>query len=257
MRASELNSKRRFTDRVRDYARYRPSYPPAAFRVLAAEAALGEGAAVADIGSGTGIFSRQLLDAGATVYAVEPNAAMRCAAELELATRAHFVSVDGSAEATNLAPGSIDLVCCAQAFHWFEPAPTRAEFLRILRPGGRCALIWNRVAAAASEFAHDYVELELEFGAEAAAIRSRQDQVIAAAPEFFAPGTCRRHAFSQVQVLDWPGLVGRFFSASYAPKEADPRHAKACAALEQLFHKHESGGKVRLTYRTELFLGTL
>ena len=73
---------------------------------------------------------------GCTVHGVEPNKEMREAAEGLLAGYANFRSVNGTAEATTLADQSVDFVTAAQAFHWFKPAPTRAEFTRILRPGG-------------------------------------------------------------------------------------------------------------------------
>ncbi len=131
----------RFTHRVEDYIRARPSYPAAALDVLAEACGLGPDSAVADIGAGTGIFTELLLAHAGTVYAVEPNDAMRAAAETHLAHRPGFVSVAGTAEATGLAAGSVDLVTAAQAFHWFDPDRTRAEWQRILRPGA--AASWS------------------------------------------------------------------------------------------------------------------
>ena len=142
-----IDPKERFTNRVDDYVRYRPGYPPELFEMLLVECGLGQESRVADVGSGTGILTRALLEAtGARVAAIEPNAAMRAAAERSLAGEPRFESLSSSAEATGLPGASVDLVIAAQAFHWFDPPRTRAEFARILKPRGKVALVWNQRA---------------------------------------------------------------------------------------------------------------
>ena len=154
----------RFTGRVDDYVRARPGYPEAIFDDLLAAGALRLGAVVADIGSGTGISSEPFLRRGFELFGVEPNAAMRAAAEGALARYPRFRSQPGAAEATGLAPRSIDLVVAAQAFHWFDGAHARDEFARILTAGGQVALIWNSRRSTGSPFLAAYEELLLEFG---------------------------------------------------------------------------------------------
>src|SRR5687768_9631235 len=136
---------RRFSNRVEDYVRYRPGYPLQVLDFLRGSGALADRSVVADVGSGTGISSELFLRDGHTVYGVEPNAEMRAAAEAQLVQRfSRFHSVDGRAEGTTLADGSVDLVVAAQAFHWFQDLDfVRCEFGRILRPGGRVVLLWN------------------------------------------------------------------------------------------------------------------
>src|SRR5690606_11903763 len=143
---------RRFFDRVKDYVKYRPDYPSAAIDYIKEIAELSAGSPVADIGSGTGIFAKRLLETGASVFGVEPNAAMRSAAEEFLRSEPNFTSIDGTAESTTLRDSSVDLVTAAQAFHWFDPKPTRAEFARILKPSGRIVLIWNERLTDATPF---------------------------------------------------------------------------------------------------------
>jgi ubiquinone/menaquinone biosynthesis C-methylase UbiE len=94
---------------------------------------VGPGRVVADVGPGTGIFTRLLLETGARVIGIEPNGPMRAAAERRILGEPRFESKNGRAEATGLADASVDLVTAAQAFHWFEPSAARAEFVRILR----------------------------------------------------------------------------------------------------------------------------
>ena len=168
--------KRRFSDRVDDYVRFRPGYPRALLEFLERMCNLGLGRAVADIGSGTGIWTRLLLESGARVIGVEPNHAMRAAAEGDLGRNDRFVGVDGSAEATGLADASVDLVTSAQAFHWFEPTRTRAEFKRILKPRGAVALIWNQ--RKDTPLNRDYEVMLERFAPEYAQVRERMFQNI-------------------------------------------------------------------------------
>ncbi|KAG1392134.1 hypothetical protein G6F59_014687 [Rhizopus arrhizus] len=147
------DSTERFSSRVADYVRYRPDYPPALLQWLHHPMGVSHQAQVADIGAGTGISSRLFLATGHPVVAVEPNAAMRGAAEAWLAPQyPQFRAVDGRAEATGLDDASIDLVSVAQAFHWFDTVAVRAEWQRILRPGGQALIYWNSRLLDASPF---------------------------------------------------------------------------------------------------------
>ena len=123
------------------------------------EVGLHPGSVIADIGSGTGISTQLLLSAGCEVYAVEPNREMREAAERILQGQAGFHSVDGTAEATTLPNQSVDLIVAAQAFHWFAPLPTRAEFDRILKPDGHVVLMWNARHLDSTPFLRGYEAL--------------------------------------------------------------------------------------------------
>ncbi len=111
----------RFSNRVDNYVKYRPGYPVEVLTYLKDKFNLTAMSTIADIGSGTGIFTKLLLDEGYAVYAIEPNEAMPQAAEATLVSYKNFYSIPGAAEATGLEADSIDLVVCAQAFHWFKP----------------------------------------------------------------------------------------------------------------------------------------
>src|SRR5690606_31956125 len=117
-----------------------PSYPEEALRFIAEEASLTPDSQVADVGAGTGIFSKLLVDRGLQVTAVEPNAAMREAAERWLGQAPNYRSIDGTAEETGLAGHTVDAITCAQAFHWFDQARAKLEFRRMLKPGGKAFL---------------------------------------------------------------------------------------------------------------------
>lgn len=237
-----------------DYARFRPGYPPALIRCLREEFDLGPGSVIADVGSGTGISTAILLDDGHEVFAVEPNDAMRAAAERLLAGRPGFHSVAARAEATTLAGASVDWVVAAQAFHWFDVPAAQREFARILRPGGRVALFWNdRVFPTPFDHAYeaflrthavDYNEVNHQ-GAAAA------DRVA----QFFAPHAAQERRFENVQVLDLEGLRGRVRSCSYMPNEGHARYGEMSAALDALFGAHAKDGAVRMAYETRLHVG--
>jgi ubiquinone/menaquinone biosynthesis C-methylase UbiE len=247
------DSTTRFSNRVADYSRCRPAYPDALLTVLQREIGLSHASIIADIGSGTGISSELLLRSGGTVFAVEPNAEMRRAAEARLGSEPRFRSVAARAEATTLADRSVDAVTAGQAFHWFALREARAEFIRILRPGGMAALFWNTRRTEGSPFLSAYERLLRQFGTDYLQVDHRN----VSAPDlraFFGDGYEAR-VFPNVQVFDFDGLRGRLLSSSYAPGPQHPDHARMLAALRQLFDAHHEHGFVRMEYDTELFFG--
>jgi SAM-dependent methyltransferase len=250
---SQRNPTGRFSSRVENYVRYRPGYPSDVLRLLTEEAGFSPQAIVADIGSGTGISTKLFLDHGNTVYAVEPNDAMRAAAETLLRGEPRFHSVNGTAEETTLPAHGIDYIVAGQAFHWFDVEGTRREFLRILRPGGWVVLMWNTRKTDTTPFLRGYEKLLLDFGTDYQEVNHAN-----VSPEVlkrFFGTTPRYRALPNEQIFDLAGLTGRLLSSSYVPGEDDPRHGPMLAALAQLFAAHEQGGHVRFEYDTELYFG--
>jgi len=246
---------RRFTDRVGDYDRGRPMYPETLLDVLGARTGLPAPWVVADIGSGTGISTALLLDHGHEVHAVEPNEAMRTAAERRLGARPGFHSFAGTAEATGLPDACVDLVLAAQAFHWFDPVAARAELSRVLRAPGWAALVWNTRRTDDTSFLRDYEALLLEHGTDYQAVRHEWKNRDAL-ERFFVEGHAR-DVLANEQRLDLEGLRSRLTSSSYVPPLGDPRHEPMLAALDELFAAHEEGGVVRMTYDCEILTGRL
>jgi len=243
----------RFSSRVEHYVRYRPSYPRAAIDLLKTRCGLSAAAVVADIGSGTGILTELLLASGAQVIGVEPNDAMRAAAEARFRARAGFRSVNGTAEATTLPPASIDLLVAGQAFHWFDVDKARREALRLLSSGGFAALLWNERPPEPTAFLTDYEALLLRHAAEYAQIAaSRADE--ASMRRFFG-GAMELAVFPNRQSFDLEGLKGRLMSSSYAPEPGHPQHEPMMAGLRELFGRHEHRGQVAFPYRTLVYFG--
>jgi SAM-dependent methyltransferase len=245
----------RFSDRVDDYVRHRPGYTPELVGLLRRECGLGPGRDVADVGSGTGKLTELLLATGARVYAVEPNDGMRRASERLLGTVPGFVSIDGRAEATGLPGASVDLVTAAQAFHWFDQVAARAEFRRILRPGGVVALVWNERDDDASGFSRDYEGCLREFSLDYGEVDHRRTASRERIAAFFGAGGFREAEFPNRQDLDLDGLRGRYLSSSYALPRGHPRSGEVMEALSEIFRKHQQHGSVRIDYRTQVYHG--
>ncbi len=161
----------RFSNRVENYVKYRPGYPPEVLGLFRNEMGLTPDSVIADVGSGTGISSRLFLENGNEVFGVEPNDAMRAAAEEFLAAFPNFHSRNGTAENTGLPDASVDLVIAAQAFHWFDPEKTRTEFKRILKEDGFVALIWNERQLATTPFLREYEQFLLKFASDYTKVR--------------------------------------------------------------------------------------
>jgi len=245
----------RFSDRVANYVKYRPSYPDGVIATLKGTCGLSASSVVADVGSGTGILTRLLLETGAEVFAVEPNTEMRLAAERLLAEFPRFASRDGRAEATGLVPDSMDIITVAQAFHWFDWDQTKDEFERIIKPGGWVALIWNE-RRTGSPFGQAYESLLLAHAAEYAAVDHRRitDDDIAA---FFEPAEVLTATFENHQTFDFESLQGRVMSSSYAPTEEDPKHETLMTQLRAIFDAHATGGTVQFEYDTHMYYGQI
>jgi SAM-dependent methyltransferase len=245
---------KRFTDLVENYVKYRPTYPDEVLDYLKNEAGLTADAVIADIGSGTGIFTNLLLNRGYKVYAVEPNQAMQQAAKQWLGSNRKHISVDATAEATTLAPKSIDLVVCAQAFHWFNDERTHMEFHRILKENGYAALIWNNRLADTDAFASAYEKLLKENSIDYNKVNHRNVGDIDF-KAFFKNGEYQTVKFPNVQVFDEEGMMGRAFSSSYVPPQKSENGQKFKQILKDIFDKYNEDGKVSFHYQTEVYFG--
>ncbi len=245
---------KRFSDRVDNYIKYRPGYPQDALSYLKDECHLSNGSKVADIGAGTGIFSKLLLDEGYVVYAVEPNQPMLAAAKMQLSANKNFIPVDGIAEATTLPENSVDCVVCAQAFHWFNNGRTRVEFERILKPGCKVALIWNNRSTDADDFLKAYDALLKNNSVDYNKVNHQNVSDIDF-KAFFKDGNYQLKKFPNEQVFDEDGLIGRAFSSSYVPPEDSDEGKKFLGMLKDVFERYNKDGKVVFRYDTEVYTG--
>ncbi len=235
--------------------RYRPGYPPEILDVLREKCGLTPSAQIVDIGFGTGLFTRLLLENGNPVTGVEPNPEMRQAGERFLAEFPRFRALQGTAEATTLENHSVDFVTAAQAAHWFDREGARREFQRILKPAGWVVLLWNERITDSTPFLLAYEELLLKYGTDYAEVRHERTTAIIG--EFFEPSPYELATFPMRQMFDLPSLEGRAFSSSYTPQPGEANYEPLRRELGDLFRRCQTVGQVAFEYWTRVFFGRL
>lgn len=251
-----MDSKKLFSSRVDDYVKYRPTYPAEAIDYLYDIVNLRRTSTVADIGAGTGIFSKLIVDRGTNVIAVEPNQEMRAACERLMVHVPNFWAVAGSAESTGLPDQSVDFIVCAQAFHWFDRSASKLEFQRILKPRGKLVLVWNSRLTEGAPFLEGIEQLLHKFGIDYTKVNHKNishDEL----QSFFKENTMEKSVFTMQQFFDFEGLHGRLMSSSYTPEPSHPNYEPMVRELRQLFNQHERKGRVPFDYETELFWGEI
>jgi SAM-dependent methyltransferase len=233
-----------------DYERVRPSYPTRSLAVLADALELGPGKRVAEVGAGTGKFTRLLALTGARVTALEPVAAMR-GRLAELLPQVEVV--DGTAEATGLAAGGVDAVVAAQAWHWFDPAAALAEVERITRPRGRLGLVWNTLDETVP-WVGEYSEIYRQWRTDA--VPGHRDGTWR---RFFEalPGwtpLAGEHV-PNPYVTDREGVLGQALTSSVISTLDAVSRAQVRRELEAVLDRHEEsrGGRIEIPYVTDLY----
>jgi SAM-dependent methyltransferase len=245
----------RFSSRVENYVRYRPGYPPEVLELLKNKCGLTPDSTVADIASGTGIFTRILAENGNRVFGVEPNDEMRRAGERLLESYSGFTSIAGTAEATTLQDHIVDIVTAAQAAHWFDREKARREFVRILKPGGWLVLLWNERRTDSTPFLREYERLLLAYGTDYREVR--HERTTAEIADFFSPSPFRSSTLEMRQEVDYAGLEGRLLSSSYTPTSDHANYDAMLRELRRIFDAHQIDDRVSLDYNTLVYYGHL
>jgi SAM-dependent methyltransferase len=228
------------------YERGRPGYPAGAIEWLRSELDLRPGRTVVDVGAGTGKLTRELVASGAEVVAVEPVPGMRDL--LERAVPGVRV-LDGTAEAMPLADESADAITVAQAFHWFDVPRTLAEFHRVLRPGGRFALIWNRRRLDQPLHREISEIIEPHRGDTPSHQRGEWREPVASNGLFAAVGELE---LPTDQELDVDGVVDRVESTSFIGALDERERADVLGRVRELAAGWT--GPLRLGYTTEAYV---
>ena len=252
------DSTTRFSNRVENYVKWRPLYPPAVVDELRDVCGLTPDWTIADIGSGPGNLSRLFLDFGATVIGVEPNKEMREAGGELLKAYPRFRDIDGTAERTGLSTDSVDLVTAGQAFHWFDPAEARREFRRILKEPKWVALIWNdRVldrtpfSRRTSNCCEPTRRTILRWRTKACA-SDRGDRGVFRAESDAANRFAIRAGFRRGGVCA-AGLNPR----RTRPAAGEPGYTEMIAETDRIFAEHQTHGVVHFLYDTRIYVGRL
>ena len=245
----------RFSNRVESYIKFRPDYPNDIIVFLQSRGILNANSVIADIGSGTGISSELFLKHGNKVIGVEPNKEMREAGERLLANYKNFVSVNATAEDTGIETGSVDVVVAGQAFHWFDKEKAKAEFKRILKPGGTVILMWNDRRTDTTQFLQAYEDFIKMFATDYLQVNHKNiDEEIF---ENFYNGNYKMESFLNYQHFDLEGLKGRILSSSYMPPAGHKDFDFMMSVLKKIFTRFQEGDKVSIEYDTKVYYGKL
>jgi len=249
-----MDNTARFNHRAEDYARYRQSYPPEVIDLIVREFIEGRDPVIADVGSGTGIFSGSLADKVSTIYCIEPSNEMREKAESSFQGHPSLRSVAGSAESTTLPDRSVDLITAAQSFHWFDRERARIEFKRILRPGGRVLIVfYTRVIR--SDLAREFDRILKENGNDYEKVDHRN--ITMDVLRTFFGGPVEKRSFPSVQRMDRSLFFGRLRSVSYLPLPGEVGHEVMMEKMNDLFDKYQKDGILEFDYVTDLYWGSL
>lgn len=252
-----MDSIARFTSCVKNYLKYRPSYPPAPLEFMTAELGLTPTTVIADVGAGTGKLTELFLDNGNPVYAVEPNEGMQAEAQNLLGNRPNFYPIAATAEATTMPDQSVDFITAAQAFHWFDHDKAKVEFRRILRPAGYVLLLWNEWRQD-TPFLKIYQDIVSRYAVDYEAVtRGRvtgenKEQTL---ERFLGP--FRTRTFDNDQLLDFAGMKGRLLSSSYSPLPDHPNYEPMLAELQAAFDEYANNGRILFVYDCQVFYGQL
>ncbi len=245
---------RAFDGLAAGYDRHRPRYPEAIIDAIFAGVPVAP--VVADVGCGTGISTRAIAARAGQVIGVDPGEDMLLTARSLSAAFSNIRFIRGTAEATTLADASVDVVLVAQAFHWFDAKLALAEFHRILRPGGRCALLWNLRTSDRGGFTDDYNRIVVS-AADSIDPSARAARQVLGAPLLDSPLFTHATVVSapSPQVLDQEGVIGRATSASYFPRQ-DPERASRLEQLHAAFMRSAKDGRVTLQQVAQLTIAT-
>jgi SAM-dependent methyltransferase len=210
---------------------------------------------VVDLAAGTGKLTRLLTKHAARVIAVEPLREMRAMLG-KLVPRAE--TVEGTAEALPLDPGSVDAVFVGEAFHWFDGEQALAEIARVLRSSGGLALLWNRPrwSAAAGLGSLD----RLVAGYRSRTLRDEHRYCSGRWREAFehthdfAPLSESHHPHEQR--VDRDSLLAYVASISYIASLAEAERRAALDEAARLIARHEEllgRGEFVLPYCTDMY----
>ncbi len=245
----------KFTGKATIYAKARPSYPSEFIDYLYSDVGINIDSAIADIGSGTGILSKALLEKGSDVYCIEPNKDMRKIAENNLAHYPNFHSVNGTAEKTTLDMGSVDFITVAQAFHWFDVGSFKAECQRILKHNRKVILVWNS-RESTSELVKESAFIFKKYCPNFYGFCGGLEHVDINIAKFFN-NNFEQIFFSNDLIFDKAKFIQRCLSASYSLKETDSEYKSFVSELEMLFDKYAANEMLTMPNKTEAYIGQL
>ncbi|MBU7592868.1 class I SAM-dependent methyltransferase [Metabacillus halosaccharovorans] len=244
----------RFNGKADTYSKFRPSYPDELITNLITDYNLNERSHIADIGSGTGILTKKLVDFNLKVIAVEPNADMRRIAESQLKDNKLFTSINGTAENTTLNSNIVDFITVAQAFHWFDLQSFKKECQRILKPMGKVMIISNS-RVTDSKIMKDIISIYTKYSPDFIGFSNGLDDSPETYEEFFFEKEYKFTSYDYPLIYNKQSFIGRHLSASYAPKREDKEYPMFIEELSYIFEKYHNSGFITLPNVTKTRCG--
>jgi len=246
-----------FTGKAELYKKYRPSYPKEFLDYLYSEKGFSIDSIIADVGAGTGIFTKSLLERGSTVYAVEPNDDMREMAVGDLDIYEKFMPVSATAENTTLPEKSVDFVTVTEAFHYFDRELFKIECMRILKPGGKVIIAWNRV--------DKYSPLIQKQGKIISKYSQHDDSVYQRSgnknefSDFFIDGIYEHKTYKNDLYENREQFIGGHLSAGFAPKkDVHPdEYSGYIKELNNLFSEYSEKEIICFPFITNSYIGVM
>ncbi len=250
-----MKAKTLFSGRAKDYDKGRPAYSYELIDYIVNEIGITSRDIVADIGAGTGIFSRQLLEKGCYVICVEPNDDMRNSAQELLSDFIKIRFIDGNAEDTKLESSCVDFITVAQAFHWFDVDKFKAESKRILKDNGVAMLIWNS-RDAKCDFS---IEHQAIFARYCPAFKGfsggiEKDDIRI---QTYFNGKYQYAAFDNPIVYSKEQFISRCLSASYSIKDGENGFSDYIKDLDMIFEKYSDKGTLTFPNKSVIYWGRL
>jgi ubiquinone/menaquinone biosynthesis C-methylase UbiE len=238
------------------YAKYRPSYPQTFIEYLYSDVGISKDSIIADIGSGTGILTKQLLEAGSKVMAVEPNDDMRIVAEADLKNFEKFISINATAENTKIYDSTVDFITVARAFHWFDQTIFKKECGRILKQNGKIIIVFDAPDASVG-IAKEDDEINRKYCPNFKVSYSSTSRFLENDIDNFFTDEYETKIFQNDQIYDLDGFIGRNLSRSSALKKDEKNYPAYIAELTMSFNKHAVNGKVVMPNVTVSYKGTV
>lgn len=247
------NTVNRFTNKVEIYQRYRWDYSPLAVNSVLDMARISPQSSIADIGSGTGMLARHFLKHVNSVYAIEPNVEMRKMAEGLLGKFPQYHSVAGTAEATTLPGHSVDLIVVGRAIHWFMPEASRAEFKRVLKPGGFLAIF--QVPCMDRDLLAAIRSIQVEENSWK--VKDDKSSLEKVPYSYFFQGKVVSGQFPATVQETCDQFTGRLLSISSAPDESDENFEKFVSEAGRIFSQFSQNGRITIRIATEIHVGRI
>lgn len=250
-----MDTAKEFNGLASVYATGRPAYAEKFITDLFEKFGMTTNSVVADIGSGTGKFAKQIIEKGAFVYCVEPNEDMRNQAVVELIQYDNQLCIAGGAEYTKLQDETVDFITTSQAFHWFDVELFKRECIRIIKPNGKVFLIWNMRDKHSELMQKNYIIYKKycpKFKGFSGGIEKDDVRI-----KNFYNNNYVRIEYTNPLYYDKAKFIDRCLSSSYSLKQQDSNYEEYIKELESLFDEYSVDNILTIPNKTVVYIGAI